>query len=155
MRRKDREVSNFDGIVAILERSSVVRIAMNDGDAPYILPMNFGYTVSDRGLTLFMHSAAEGKKIDIIKACPDVGFEADSFGEIITGKSPCDWSASFESVIGKGKIELADNELDKREGLDAIMRHYGYVGAPEYSEAMLKHTCVLRLTVEDISGKKR
>lgn len=48
MRRKDREITDFDEIVAIMRKCDVCRIAVNDGDTPYIVPMNFGLEVRER-----------------------------------------------------------------------------------------------------------
>lgn len=48
MRRLDREVKEFQDIVAIMERCDVCRIALNDNGYPYILPLNFGMTVTGK-----------------------------------------------------------------------------------------------------------
>ena len=42
MRRSDREIKDFDEIVKVLERCDAVRLAFNDGDIPYIVPLSFG-----------------------------------------------------------------------------------------------------------------
>lgn len=38
MRRRDREVSELEGIRQILDRSKVIHVGMHDGDDIYILP---------------------------------------------------------------------------------------------------------------------
>ena len=45
MRRSDREVKDFDGIIRIMEKCDVCRIALNNNGYPYILPLNFGMKV--------------------------------------------------------------------------------------------------------------
>ena len=47
MRRKDREITDFNEIIEIIKKCDVCRIAMNDGDFPYIVPLNFGLDVQD------------------------------------------------------------------------------------------------------------
>ena len=47
MRRSDREIKDFGKIVEIIKKCDVCRIAMNDGDFPYIVPLNFGTEVKD------------------------------------------------------------------------------------------------------------
>ena len=42
MRRKDREVTDFQTMVDIMSRCRVCRLALNDGEVPYLLPVNFG-----------------------------------------------------------------------------------------------------------------
>ena len=43
VRRKDKEISDASGINAIIEKAIVCRLAMVDGDKPYIVPLSFGY----------------------------------------------------------------------------------------------------------------
>ena len=47
MRRNDREVTDFDEIVKIIDECEVLRLGLADGDYPYIVPMNFAYRVTD------------------------------------------------------------------------------------------------------------
>jgi len=68
MRRKDREVTNLDEIRDIIEKCKVCHLAMVDNGMPYVIPLNFGYIIADNLLTLFFHSAKEGRKINILKA---------------------------------------------------------------------------------------
>ena len=45
MRRKDREVADLEGQLAILEQCPVCRVAINDpaSGVPYLIPLNFWY----------------------------------------------------------------------------------------------------------------
>ena len=43
MRRKDREITDLRQIEEILEEAQIVRVAMSDGDSPYVVPLNYGY----------------------------------------------------------------------------------------------------------------
>lgn len=45
MRRSDREVKEFEDIVAIMGKCDVCRIALNNNGYPYILPLNFGMDI--------------------------------------------------------------------------------------------------------------
>lgn len=55
MRRRDREIKEFDRIVEIVKKCDVCRIAVNDGEFPYIVPLNFGTEVKDdRSISIFM-----------------------------------------------------------------------------------------------------
>jgi nitroimidazol reductase NimA-like FMN-containing flavoprotein (pyridoxamine 5'-phosphate oxidase superfamily) len=63
MRRHEREITDKKEIEAIIRKALVCRLAMVDGDKPYVVPLCFGY--ADH--TLFFHSAGEGKKLEIIK----------------------------------------------------------------------------------------
>ncbi len=96
MRRGDREVVEEDRIREILDKGGVVRIAFNDGDFPYIVPMNYGYDLSEGRLVLFTHGALEGRKVDLARRDPNVGFEIDcETASLSGGDNPCRYSAHY------------------------------------------------------------
>lgn len=43
MRRKDREITDFDEMIKIIEKCDTCRLALNDEEYPYIVPLNFGH----------------------------------------------------------------------------------------------------------------
>ena len=47
MRRKDREITDMDTIFDILLRCSTVRVAMQGGQYPYVVPVSFGAELVD------------------------------------------------------------------------------------------------------------
>lgn len=154
MRRKDREIKDFHDIVSVVDRCEIVRLAMVDHGRPYIVALNFGYLAGDGTLTLYMHSAAEGRKMDILKENPAVCFEMDCSFQITRDEIPCHWSAEHESVIGSGTIVFITEPTEKKAAMDAIMNHYGFEGVPEYNESTFRHTCLYKLVVDELSGKR-
>ncbi|MCI9135355.1 MAG: pyridoxamine 5'-phosphate oxidase family protein, partial [Lachnospiraceae bacterium] len=40
MRRKDREITDFQEILEIIRKCDVCRIALNDEEFPYMVPLN-------------------------------------------------------------------------------------------------------------------
>ncbi len=154
MRRKDREVTDFNEIVSILEKCDVVRLGMYDGNEPYIVPLNYGYKCEGNKLSLYFHSAIEGRKVDILREYPNVCFEADCSFSLIKGEQPCTWSAFHESVMGKGKIRFIDDVAEKTQAMDCLMKRYGFEGTPKYDEAVFKRTLLYVLEVSSVVGKK-
>ena len=77
MTRKEREVTDMNEIIKILDKCKILRLGLVDGDEPYIVPMNYGYTMEDGELTLYLHCAPVGRKLDIIRVNPKVFFEMD------------------------------------------------------------------------------
>ena len=64
MRRKDREITGRENIEPILQDCKVCRVAMTGTDGwPYVIPMNFGYTWDEDGLTLYFHGGVKGKNM--------------------------------------------------------------------------------------------
>ena len=63
MRRKDREITGRENIEPILQACKVCRVAMTGTDGwPYVIPMNFGYTWDEDGLTLYFHGGVKGQE---------------------------------------------------------------------------------------------
>ena len=151
MRRADREITDIKEIDRILDEAQVCRLALFDGDYPYIIPMCFGYTLDGGELVLYFHCAAQGHKIDLIKANNNAAFEIDKLTEIIKGDLACDFSASFESITGKGELEII-NGIEKLTGLNHLMRKYDD-GEHKYNEQSLNSVVVLKLTAEDFCCK--
>ena len=48
MRRKDREIKEFDEIIDVLSRCKVLHLALISDGKPYAVPVNFGYAVCER-----------------------------------------------------------------------------------------------------------
>lgn len=154
MRRKDRQVNNVPDIELIISRCDVCRIAFADKNTPYIVTMNFGYCQGDPSCFYF-HCAPEGRKIDLIARNNYVCFEMDTDHMLYTGKTGCDWGMNFSSIIGYGKISIISDAEEKKKGLDCIMSHYSGRNNFSYDERILKGTTVLRLDIEEITGKQK
>lgn len=154
MRRSDRELKDREEIENILRKADVCRIAVNTGEAPYIIPLNFGYEW-DEELRIYFHGAHEGRKHLLIERDNRVGFEMDINHELVEKEAACDWGMKYKSVVGYGIIEDIDDDASKRHGLDLIMRQYGFSGKPSYSDAAVKGIKVYALSVKEITGKAR
>lgn len=55
MRRKDREITDFDEICSVIGRSKVIRIAFFDEKYPYILPVQLRLRKKGRQI-VFLYS---------------------------------------------------------------------------------------------------
>ena len=149
MRRPQTEVLERKEIEAILERAEVIYLGIRDEEAPYVLPVNFGF----EGDTLFVHCGPKGAKIDLILQDPRVGFSAHADLQIIAGDTACDFSARASSVVGRGRARIVQDEQEKVRGLDAIMRHYGAT-RPTYRPESLARTCVLAVDIEALRARR-
>lgn len=153
MRRTDREITEFHKIIDIIDRSDVLRLGLTDMDAPYIVPVNFGYTVENETITFYFHSAAEGRKCTLMENNPHVCFEMDRLIHIVEGNIPCNWTANFESIIGYGTITRLTILDEQKAAMDTVMRKNGYKGDATYPDAIFSRMAMYKLTVEKISGK--
>ena len=54
MRRADREVTDVDGMIDIIDHCKVCHIALMDGEWPYIVAMNFAYRYENDQLVIYL-----------------------------------------------------------------------------------------------------
>lgn len=167
MRRKDREVKDFDEIVSILAKCKVLHLAMIDDGKPYSVPVNFGYIVREcetgKKLEIYIHGAGEGRKVSILNKNPQVGFSTECSVDIASVDDPetaCHWTCYYESVIGSGKVTILDkNSPEKTPGLDALMLHNGYkipkgIKFIAYNAMSFANTMVAKIEVKEMCGKR-
>lgn len=154
MRRKDREVADVNEILEMIDRCDSCNLGLSLNDMPYIIPLNFGYEFLNGRLFLYFHSAKEGKKLDIISKNPKACFSMDTSHELVADKEASRYTMRYESVAGSGRIEILDSLEDKRAGIAVLMRHYAPGREFDFSDETLGVTAVLKLTVEEFSGKR-
>ncbi len=150
MRRKEKQITDRREIDAIIHASPVCRMAMAREDRPYLVPLSFGYD----GSAIYIHTAAEGQKIEIIEANPNVCVEFEHQVQVLEDDNQaCKWSFRFQSVIGFGTIrELADPS-QKEQGLNHIMKHYSDKEWPFNPKAVAK-TRVWKIDIHSLHGKR-
>lgn len=150
MRRKDKSIDDPAVIEEILSGSEIVRVAMMDGDKPYIVALNYGYFEN----ALYIHSAPEGKKIGLLKKNNRVCFEITMKHEIIRPELSCEWTTKYRSVIGYGKVEFIDDFEEKKKCLNIIMSQHGRSEGNEYKDKQVDFIVILKIIIDDISGKQ-
>ncbi len=150
MRRKDKEITDHSLIESILKEEPICRIALCDWEKPYLFPMAFGYQDG----YLYLHSAREGKKIDLLRKNNQVCFEVESKVEVVPGEKPCDWGMRYYTVIGFGKAYFLEEPDQKKKALDIMMRKFTKESQNEYAETMLEKTEVIKIVIEEMTGKK-
>ena len=153
MRRRDREITDIKELELIIGRAEVCHIALCDGESPYLVSLNFGYTNASKQ-KLYFHCAKQGRKIDIIKNNNKAYFQIDTDHKLVVAEDACDFSMKYSSVAGSGKIFLVDTEEERQRGLNILMKQYS--GRDDYSfkPALMKNTLILRLDIETITGKQ-
>ena len=154
MRKKNYEITDIAAMAEIMGKCMVCRLSMNDGDYPYIVPLNFGYSFENGAITLYFHSAGAGKKIEMLKKNGKVSFEMDTSLRVVPAEKACDYAMEFESIIGKGEIIFLEEE-EKPFGLQCIMKQYAKDrGTFEFDPKVVSATTVLKLTVREITCKR-
>lgn len=153
MRRKERELTVIEDIESIILRADVCRVAFANDNFPYIVTMNFGYTGGTEK-KFYFHCAPEGKKLEMLKKNPYVCFELDSDHLIQPGDKACEFAMKYRSIIGWGNISIVNEEKERLEGLNIIMRHYSAREKFDFDSALFKRTTILRLNIITMTGKE-
>ncbi len=152
--KREREVTDINEIREILDKGKIVHVGMIDGDEPYVVPMNYGYTLNEGVLTLYLHGALKGRKLDIIRVNPKVFIEIDCDIVPFEGQTACHYGITYSSVMGLGKAEIVEDVEEKKSAMTFLMKTQ--TGKDfEFNEKMVNVVSVIKIVVPEITAKKR
>lgn len=153
MRRTDREVTDINVMRDILDRGKVMHMGMVESGKPYVLPLNYGYVLSEECLKFYFHSALAGKKMEILKENPRVFCEvAVELGLYGNDDDACSYGYYFASVAGSGRASILSDTISKKQGLDIIMKHQ--TGRDGFSYGSdLSRVAVIEVTIPSYTAK--
>ena len=150
VRRDDKEVKDPEGLKTILQKSLVCHLALVDAGKPYMVSMNYGF----RDNCIYLHSALEGRKIDILRKNPEVCFQVYNGNRLTTGPDACgDWTMKYRSVTGFGIATLIEDDQEKPGPLQIIMDQYTTRGPFEFTPERVSETMVIRIDIREMTGK--
>lgn len=150
MRKSNQEIKDPSIIEEILSASVICRIAMTDGDRPYLLPFNYGY----KNNCMYIHSALDGKKIDVLKRNNFVCFEIENKVGIIKENKACKWTTVYRSVVGYGTVSILTEHDEKIEGLKLIMAQHGAENMNDFEPSNVRRMLILKLEITELSAKQ-
>ncbi len=154
MRRKDREVTDFDQIIRIIDACEIIRLGLADGDFPYIVPVNFAYTVNGREVCFFIHGAMAGRKYEMLTQNPLCSFEMDIPLKLDCITETKDVTMRYSSVMGKASVRFLEGE-EKQQAIDTIiMARHEETKNFEYNRAAVRRTAVAKMTVIEMTAKE-
>ena len=152
--RREREVTDPAQILDILTRARIVHIAMVDGDEPYMVPMNYGFTMEDGKLTLYLHGAKKGRKLDVMRANPKVFFSMECDVQPFPGDIACRYGTSYSCVMGGGIAHILEEPAEKQAALTRFMKTQTGLDF-DFDEKMASIVSVIRIDVEYYTAKCR
>jgi Predicted flavin-nucleotide-binding protein len=150
MRRNDKEILDQELLEKILHTEPVCRIALSDGGCPYLVPMIFAHQDN----FLFLHSAKEGKKINILKENNRICFEVESNVEIVPAENACNWTIKYYCIIGFGQACFVDNIDEKKTIMNLMMDKYSGRKNWEFPKEALEKTAIIKIRIDEMTGKK-
>lgn len=153
MMRREREVTDKEEILHILNESKIVHVGLVDEDEPYIVPMNYGYTMDD-GLTIYIHSAAKGYKLDLIRKNPKVFLEMECDLFPIEGKVACQYGMAYRCLMARGIAEIVEDVEEKKQALSILMKtQTGKVFV--FDDKVVSIVSIIKIHVSDYTAKAR
>jgi len=139
-------------MVAILENSQFITVAMCLDNEPYLATLSHGY---DRERNcLYFHCAKEGKKIDILKQHNIV------WGQAILDKGYVQGSCDhlYATTQFRGRVAFVENMEEKRHALEVMIKALEddppKVMAAQLKKESIKGVQIGRIDVDHMSGKK-
>ena len=155
MRRADREITDKHSIEEFIAKEKVLRIGFYDCGEVYIVPVNYGYSSANGKNTFYFHGAMSGRKYELAKSIPSVGFEIDGEYLLIDADTGCGHSAKFRSIIGNGKLSIINKKDEMITALNCIMKQATGSCEWNYQSDVLEKTAVFRLEVEKMTCKAK
>ena len=154
MTKRERQVTDENQIRHILDTAKVLHLGLAVNDEPYVVPMNYGYTMEEGKLVLYMHSALRGKKLDMMRANPNVFFEIDCDLQPFEGKLPCQYGLVYSSVMGRGTARIVEDVEEKIEAMKLLMKTQ--TGKDfEFNDRLVSIVAVIRIDVAEYTAKHR
>jgi nitroimidazol reductase NimA-like FMN-containing flavoprotein (pyridoxamine 5'-phosphate oxidase superfamily) len=153
MRQAKKKIKDQEVVISLLKACHVGRLGTIGRDGyPLVKPLNFVYEDGK----IYFHSALEGEKIDDIKRDSRVCFEIDlPIALVKSTGSPCRAEYLYQSVIIKGRAYTVEDPSEKLRGLKLLMKKYQpEAGYGDFPEEKLKLTAVVRIDIEEMTGKE-
>lgn len=153
--RREREITDIKKIAEILKKEKVIHIGLTNGDEPYVVPMNYGFTMDGEGkLTIYLHGAMQGKKLDLIRKNPKIFFSIESDIRAFDGKVACQYGTSYYSVMGKGTAKILDDTEEKKQGLSIFMK--SQTGKDfTFNDKLVSAVAIIKIDISHYTAKHR
>ena len=154
MTKRELQITDLKEIQHILDTAKVLHLGLAVDNEPYIVPMNYGYTMDGEKLTVYMHSAVRGKKLDMIRANPKVFFEVECDLLPFYGRVPCQYGLSYSSLMGRGEARIIEDVEEKKEAMSILMKTQ--TGKDfSFEDRLVSIVSVIRIDVAEYTAKHR
>ena len=154
MTKRERQIFDPDQIKAILDTAKVLHLGLAVDNEPYVVPMNYGYLMEDGKLTLYLHSAVLGKKLDMIRANPRVFIEMDCDRIPFEGEKPCQYGLAYASIMGRGTAVIVEDVEEKKMAMSVLMKTQ--TGKDfTFEDRLVSMVAVIRIDVAEYTAKHR
>ena len=154
MTKRELQITDEGRIRQILDTAKVLHLGLCVNDEPYVVPMNYGYVMEDGKLVLYLHSAVQGKKLDMIRQNPKVFFELDCDRIPFEGEKPCQYGLSYASVMGRGMARIVEDVEEKKQAMSILMKTQTEKDF-SFEDRLVSIVAVIRIDVAEYTAKHR
>lgn len=154
MRKREREITDLEEIRSILDQCKILHLGLSDDGQPYVVPLNYGYTLENGALTFYVHGAVEGYKYEVIQKNPRISFAMECDAVPFEGKTACQYGMSYRSLMGRGRAELVTDPQEKQTGLSVLMKTQSGKNFT-FNDKLVSIVNVLKISVDSYTAKKR
>lgn len=154
MTKRERQITDPKQIEAILDASKVLHLGLAVDNEPYVVPLNYGYTMEDGKLVIYLHGAQRGKKLDMIRSNPRVFFEMDCDRVPFDGVMPCQYGMVYSSIMGRGLAHIVEDVEEKKKAMTILMKTQ--TGKDfTFEDRLVSMVAVIRIDVAEYTAKHR
>ena len=154
MTKRERQITDPKQIEAILDASKVLHLGLAVDNEPYVVPLNYGYTMEDGKLVIYLHGAQRGKKLDMIRSNPRVFFEMDCDRVPFEGVMPCQYGMVYSSIMGRGEASIVEDVEEKKKAMTILMKTQ--TGKDfTFEDRLVSMVAVIRIDVAEYTAKHR
>ena len=154
MTKRERQVTDPQQILEILDKSRVLHLGLAVNNEPSVVPMNYGYVMEEGKLTVYLHSAMRGKKLDMIRENPNVFFEMDCDRAPFEGVKPCQYGLVYSSIMARGTASIVEDVEEKKRAMTILMKTQ--TGKDfSFDDKLVGMVAVIRIDVSEYTAKHR
>lgn len=149
MRRSDRLMKDTEAMELLIKGEYGILSTISSENEPYGIPLSYAAA----GKKIYFHCAPVGSKLDNIMYSSKVCFTVVGQTNVLPDK----FSTEYESVVIFGKAAIVDGD-EKISALKELVKKYSpdfIKEGDEYINKSLERTAVVRIDIEDMSGKHR
>ena len=154
VREPHRGIYDREAVYQILDEGLVCHVGFVSDGQPFVIPMNYGRS----GDHLYLHGSAASRMLRRLDEGSPVCVTVTLLDGLVFARSIFNHSMNYRSVVVLGTAERVEDREEKLDALRIISEHiapgrWKYVRLPNETE--LKATWVLRLPIQEFSGKVR
>ena len=152
--KREKHITDPEKIEYILSAAKILHLGLVDGDAPYVIPMNYGHTLKDGKLTLYLHSSTSGHKLALIRNNPKVYFTVECDLKPFENRLPCQYGISYTALMGRGSACIVEDVEEKKAAMTILMKTQSGKDFT-FNDRLVSIVSVIRIDVDSFTAKHR